>query len=162
MKNGRPENVTSHSNQVRTAKIYQTLLQNKWDGAEVFLTAEDGKFDSTQTGEDSTQKESVTPHIGEEDSAQTDFSPEILAIGELARESRKLPKARMRELILELCGHQFLTPRELGIVLDRQAVGLQQHYLRGMVQEGVLVLRYPDEPNHPQQAYGNNGGHPST
>ncbi len=121
---------------------------------EIFWTAENNETDSTQTDANSTQKEPTTPHIGEDNSAQSDFSPEIWAVAEPARKSRKLPTARMRQLIIDLCSKQYLTPRELGTLLDRQPIGLQQNYLRGMVQDGELVLRYPDEPNHPQQAYG--------
>jgi ATP-dependent DNA helicase RecG len=109
--------------------------------------------DSAQIGEDSTQIDDQTPHIADEDSTQTEFEPELLAIAQPAREKSKLQAEQMRTIILALCKGRFLTPRQLGGLTSRSPVGLQQNYLREMTHQGKLQLRYPQEPNHPDQAY---------
>jgi ATP-dependent DNA helicase RecG len=107
--------------------------------------------DSTNSIENSTQIDSATPHIPTATSPESD--PKLLAIASPARSKGRLPTEEMRKLILDLCVGVFLTPRQLGELLDRQAVGLQQNYLREMVQCGMLELRFPEELNHPNQAY---------
>jgi ATP-dependent DNA helicase RecG len=70
-----------------------------------------------------------------------------------AQRGGRLAREDMCRLIIGLCQSRFLTPRQLAGLLNRRAISLQQHYLRGMVESGNLTLRYADEPNHPQQAY---------
>lgn len=116
------------------------------------------RSDSTQTTGNSTQIAGNSAQIDDEaphnaGSVPAARDPTLLAIAEPARLKRKLPKEQMRELVSSLCRDRFLTPRELGELLGRQAVGLQQNYLREMLQRGELQLRFPDEPNHPNQAY---------
>lgn len=59
----------------------------------------------------------------------------------------------MRSLIATLCAQRWLTSRELGALLQRDADNLQTRLLTAMVREGLLVLRFPDVPNRPDQAY---------
>ena len=59
----------------------------------------------------------------------------------------------MRSLIAALCAQRWLTSRELGALLQRNADNLQTRLLTAMVREGQLVLRFPDVPNRPDQAY---------
>jgi hypothetical protein len=59
----------------------------------------------------------------------------------------------MKKVILLLCEEQFLTPRQVGRLVERNPQGIQDRYLRPMAKSGELALRYPDEPNHPEQAY---------
>ncbi len=56
-------------------------------------------------------------------------------------------------MILSLCEEHFLTPRQVGILVGRNPQGIQDRYLRPMAKAGELTLRYPNEPNHPEQAY---------
>ena len=39
--------------------------------------------------------------------------------------------------------------RDIADILDRTTETLRIHYLNRMVKEGLLELRYPDKPNHP-------------
>jgi ATP-dependent DNA helicase RecG len=64
-----------------------------------------------------------------------------------------LPAAAMRNLIAALCTQRWLTSRELGALLQRDADNLQTRFLTAMVREGRLALRFPDVPNRPDQAY---------
>jgi ATP-dependent DNA helicase RecG len=81
------------------------------------------------------------------------FPTELLALAEPARQRAKLPAADMRNLIAALCTQRWLTSRELGALLQRDADNLQTRFLTAMVREGRLTLRFPDVPNRPDQAY---------
>ena len=37
--------------------------------------------------------------------------------------------------------------------MNRSAAALRGRFLKPLVQEGLLHLRYPDKPNRPDQAY---------
>jgi ATP-dependent DNA helicase RecG len=82
--------------------------------------------------------------------------PALLAIAEPARKQERLDPGEMRGLIRTLCQHRDLTFRQLATLLNREAGGLQRWHLRPMVQDGQLVMQFPDNPNHPKQAYRTN------
>ncbi len=66
---------------------------------------------------------------------------------------KRAPAARVREVILLLCAQRFLSLQDLAVLLRRHAEHLRNVYLRPMVAEGLLVLRFPAQPNHPAQQY---------
>lgn len=66
---------------------------------------------------------------------------------------KRLPAEQLREIIVLLCGFQAFRLDELEALLDRHRKYLTANHLRPMLREGRLVLRYPDTPNHPDQAY---------
>jgi hypothetical protein len=70
-----------------------------------------------------------------------------------ARQRARLPAEEMKNLIATLCTERWLTSRELGQLLQRDADNLQSRFLTAMVREGRLELRFPDVPNRPDQAY---------
>lgn len=105
---------------------------------------------STQTGE--------APHNAEAGSTQIETDPALLTVAQPARDKKRLPSEQMDQIVLELCMGQFLTPRQLGVLLQRNHIGLQQHYLRRLVKKEKLRLRFPDDPTHPDQAYTNSQG----
>lgn len=60
----------------------------------------------------------------------------------------------VRQLLLELCSLQPMSANELCQVLGRKdSKELRRTYLRPMVSEGLLKLKYPETANHPHQAY---------
>ena len=59
----------------------------------------------------------------------------------------------MRQTIFALCSGRFLSKRNLGDLLGRDAGNLQERFLTKFVQEGALELKFPDEINRPDQAY---------
>ena len=80
--------------------------------------------------------------------------PELLQIAESFRANRKAAPATTRATILNLCSGRFLTLNELGKLMDRSANGLRQRFIKPMVDtEKVLERRFPQQPNHEQQAY---------
>ncbi len=82
--------------------------------------------------------------------------PTLLAIADPARKQERLDPDEMRKLIRMLCQSRDLTFRQLATLLNREAGGLQRWHLRPMVQNGQLVMQFPDNPNHPKQAYRTN------
>ena len=70
-----------------------------------------------------------------------------------ALEKRRLAPDRMRAIIVELCRRRYLGTTVLAQLLGRNADGLRDRFLTPMVREGLLVRRYPEEPNRPDQAY---------
>ncbi|SIS62823.1 ATP-binding protein [Salimicrobium flavidum] len=78
----------------------------------------------------------------------------LLAIASPARDKSRLNPEKMKAIILELCQYRFLTITELSDLLDRKSRnGLRVSYIKPLVQDGKLALRYPETPSHVHQAY---------
>lgn len=56
-------------------------------------------------------------------------------------------------MIRHLCAFCELSAVELASVLDIRPDNLTRRHLTPMVEAGELSRRYPDVPNHPEQAY---------
>ncbi|MCB7130131.1 MAG: hypothetical protein J3T61_11405, partial [Candidatus Brocadiales bacterium] len=67
--------------------------------------------------------------------------------------SSRLPTEETRKIILQLCGGYFFTAVELGELMSRNPNSLRSRFLTPLVEEGLLVRKFPDEPNRPDQAY---------
>jgi chromosome segregation and condensation protein ScpB len=78
--------------------------------------------------------------------------PTLLELARPVRDTGKAPRNIVEETILKLCGGRFLTVRNLAELLKRDSNALLNHYLKDMVERGVLELRFADK-THPQQAY---------
>ncbi len=78
---------------------------------------------------------------------------QLLAIADPIRRTGKAPKPLVRETIQRLCRNRFLHLNQLANLLNRSPVDLRQRYVKPMVEEGLLDRRYPQQPNHEQQAY---------
>lgn len=83
----------------------------------------------------------------------------LLKIADPAAKSGRLSPPKMRQVIKLLCQNRFLTTAELGKLLNRHPAGLQQRFLKPMVKEDLLRLRYPEATNRPDQAYMTNPAH---
>lgn len=59
----------------------------------------------------------------------------------------------MRQAIQALCASDFLTAQQIADWLGRSKKRLQDEFLGPMCAAGILVMRYPETPNHKQQAY---------
>lgn len=78
------------------------------------------------------------------------------AIGDIVQQvaaSKRSRRSLVREAILALCSNDFLRAEAIATRLNRNAQGLRNDYIIPMLNEGLLVARFPDTPNHPQQAY---------
>jgi predicted HTH transcriptional regulator len=78
--------------------------------------------------------------------------PNLLELARPVRDKGKTPRNVVEETILKLCGGRFLPVRNLAELLNRDSNALLNHYLKNMVERGVLELRFEDK-THPQQAY---------
>lgn len=126
--------------------------QNQWRWAshQVAGDSPQSPTNSPQSAEDSLQSAGDSPQSS---ANSPQFPQELLALAEPARRRAKLPAAAMRNLIAALCTQRWLTSRELGALLQRNADNLQTRLLTAMVREGRLALRFPDVPNRPDQSY---------
>lgn len=71
----------------------------------------------------------------------------------LATLKGRVPSQALRSGILSLCAWQALTADELATLLQRDRHYLRNKHLIPMVRDGELALRFPENPNHPRQAY---------
>jgi ATP-dependent DNA helicase RecG len=78
---------------------------------------------------------------------------ELLNISLVARNKQRLKASEMNELILKLCDIKPLTLKELSELLNRKPDPLRKKYLSKLVTEEKLKLLYPNQINHPKQAY---------
>ena len=83
----------------------------------------------------------------------SDHLENLKAIAKPVRDKKKVPPDIMREVILNVCKDNFLTLQQLEIILNRTNSTLRTRFLKKMVQEELIELRYPDRLNHPEQAY---------
>lgn len=90
------------------------------------------------------------PLSGRQDQAA---DPTLLAIAAPVRNAGAAPKSLVQRTILQLCAGRFLNLRELSGLLGRKPDTLRDRYITALVREGVLELRHPAKPNHPEQAY---------
>ncbi|MDM8146996.1 ATP-binding protein [Priestia megaterium] len=74
-------------------------------------------------------------------------------IAALAREKKRLSPNEMEHIILELCKEKPLMLKEFAYLLERTPDGVRNNYLTKLLRKGQLQLKYPNQPNHPKQAY---------
>lgn len=114
--------------------------------------------DTTSAGGDSVQT-SVSALALFLDSLHTaaQFSDEewehLRLISKPALDNERLTLEQTRAVILELCRGRLLTAAQLGDLMNRNPDSLRNRSLSRMVEEGLLVRRFPNEPNRPDQAY---------
>lgn len=79
---------------------------------------------------------------------------DLLKLAETVRANRKTAPETTRATILDLCRGRFLTLNQLAKLMGRSASGLRQRFIKPMVDtDKVLERRFPQQPNHEQQAY---------
>jgi ATP-dependent DNA helicase RecG len=102
--------------------------------------------------DDSSQKLPVdSSHKLEEIPAEELTKMRVLAAP--AYSGMRLPPEETRKIILGLCRGRFLTANDLGELMNRRPQNLRGRFLTPLVEEGLLVRKYPAEPNRPDQAY---------
>ncbi|AGT33842.1 transcriptional regulator [Geobacillus genomosp. 3] len=88
---------------------------------------------------------------GEEEEEKID--ERLWKMAELARRKKRLAPTVMEEMIVRLCRERPLRLKELAALLERTPDGLRNNYLGKLLEKGKIRLKYPDQPNHPRQAY---------
>jgi len=69
------------------------------------------------------------------------------------RKQKRASQNDVRRVILALCSEEYLSIQQLANLLGRAPEKLREKFVSELVREGKLVLRFPDIPNHPDQAY---------
>jgi len=77
----------------------------------------------------------------------------LLGIAEEVRNTGKIDPQITQRAILELCRGRFLSVADLAALLNRSARGLRDRFVKPLIDEGLLERRFPQQPNHEQQAY---------
>jgi ATP-dependent DNA helicase RecG len=68
-------------------------------------------------------------------------------------EKGKANRELVKSIILQLCSGHYLELRALSTLLNRSPETIRTHYVISMVEQKLLELRYPEQLNHPKQAY---------
>ena len=80
--------------------------------------------------------------------------PILLRIADPVRSNKQCSPETTRETIRNLCCGKFFTLNQLASILNRSPDGIRQRFIKSMVDdEKILERRYPQQPNHEQQAY---------
>jgi len=80
-------------------------------------------------------------------------SSDLDALIKRVSQSQRAKQEVVEQAILGLCQEEFLSLADLAQKLSRSPERLRDAYLSKLVARGLLELRYPDNPTHPQQAY---------
>ncbi|WFF38314.1 putative DNA binding domain-containing protein [Moraxella nasibovis] len=83
----------------------------------------------------------------------TELQQKFIEITKPAKDKKRLKPELMQALIIELCLNHYLTSKVLAQLLDRNQQFLRADYLLPMVKNGKLILAYPNQPTHENQAY---------
>jgi ATP-dependent DNA helicase RecG len=108
--------------------------------------------DSDHSAADSDHSAADSDHSA----ADSDHSAEDKTLLEIAApirtQGRSNPK-QFQDIILQLCAGRYLSLPQLAELLKRKPVTLRTSYISPMLSQGLLELRYPEQLNHPRQAY---------
>ncbi|MEB3180027.1 MAG: RNA-binding domain-containing protein [Nostocaceae cyanobacterium] len=88
-----------------------------------------------------------------ESSSEHNPTLSLLEIAAPVRDKKRVSPELMQATILKLCLEEYLLLKVLAELLQRSPDTIRTHYVNPMLQQGLLKLKYPQEPNHPQQAY---------
>lgn len=86
-------------------------------------------------------------------SSPKEIEERLWEISELARRKKRLSPSVMEEIIARLCTYKPLMLKELADLLERTPDGLRNNYLAKLLNKGKVRLKYPNQINHPRQAY---------
>ncbi|MCM3653121.1 ATP-binding protein [Metabacillus litoralis] len=86
-------------------------------------------------------------------SSPKEIEERLWEISELARRKKRLSPSVMEEIIVRLCTYKPLMLKELADLLERTPDGLRNNYLAKLLNKGKVRLKYPNQINHPRQAY---------
>ncbi|BAU26386.1 hypothetical protein DFP93_11460 [Aneurinibacillus soli] len=136
--------------------------ENSLNKASYSLNNNENSLNNTSGSYNKKDSESVPENQEEESGDEEELETEphmpvtweqIWEMGELARKRKRLNPSIMENLLVELCAQKPLMLKELAQLTERTPDGLRNNYLSKLVKEHRLHLRYPDQINHPRQAY---------
>ncbi len=71
----------------------------------------------------------------------------------LVREKKRAPRELVKSAILIICSQNYITAGKIANLTNRSVSNIRQHYIKPMLEEGLLERRFPQQPNHENQAY---------
>jgi ATP-dependent DNA helicase RecG len=77
----------------------------------------------------------------------------LLDIAEPIRKKGRANSDLVRQTIQQLCSGRYMDLRTLAELLGREPDSVRNHYVKPMLDAGLLQLKYPAHTNHPKQAY---------
>ncbi len=108
---------------------------------------------TNSTGNDQSSADKTQDSTGIEPEPLTEEThAELLAIGQPARELRRLPPDLRDRIILQLCALSPLSLTEIAEYMDRNPAALRV-VITSLKERGLLTYLYPQSPTHPQQKY---------
>lgn len=107
--------------------------------------------DSSHKGDSSHKRPVDSSHKLEEIPAEELTKLKVIAAP--ASAGMRLPVEETRRMILQLCQGRYFTAADLAELMNRNAIGLRNRFLTPLVEEGLLIRKYPAEPNRPDQSY---------
>lgn len=81
------------------------------------------------------------------------YDQKLIQLAAPVREKGKANRELVINTILQLCSEYYLELRALSTLLGRSPETIRTHYVIPMVEQKLLELRYPEQLNHPKQAY---------
>jgi ATP-dependent DNA helicase RecG len=147
--NSYSNNENSYNNEVNSVNKEKTPFVSTSNSvnSEVHVT-NDEKIEITASDSKDEQKEKKANH-----SSSKEVEEELWEISKLARRKKRLQPSIMEGIIVRLCAKKPLMLKELAHLLERTPDGLRNNYLAKLLNKGELMLKYPDQLNHPKQAY---------
>lgn len=85
--------------------------------------------------------------------------PVLIDLSQPAKDNKRLKPEAMQEIVRQLCLKKELTTAQLATLLERSSDRVQRAYLKPMIDNGILKLKYPKEPTHSKQAYRTSNDH---
>lgn len=107
-------------------------------------SSEQSRANSEQSSEQSSEQTAFV--LGQPPASQQDPAA-------LVRTKSWADRAEVERAIIHLCQGNFVDLPTLADRLGRAASTVRTHYLSRMLKGGLIELRYPDNRNHPHQAY---------
>lgn len=92
-------------------------------------------------------------HSEHTDSPSSETMKRLQEIAQTSVTKKRISPKAMETVIRSLCTENWLSVKELSVLLDRTYDTIRIHYLNPMVARNDLVLRYPERPSHPRQRY---------
>jgi len=150
---GKPDSLHSQGDSIRSGgdSIRSDPLDSLHNGGDSIRNGGDSirsdPLDSLHNGGDSIRSAPSTPE------ADDHLDEYLAALARPIASRHRAPTAQVRAAILQLCMGRFLSAERLGLLLRRHPVRIRHVYLKPLVTEGLLRLKFPGSTNRPDQAY---------
>lgn len=128
---------------------YALSNQQKSDLLSLLPSSEHNEPDSEHNEQNSEHNEPNS----ERNQVSSEHNKVLLEIAAPVRGKKRVSPKLMQNTILKLCSEQFLLLKTLAELLERSPDTIRTHYINPMLEQGLLEMKYPEQPNHPQQTY---------